>query len=352
MPDGRTVLLDTSFIVAMKTTMLRIATVVIMIALITLVSTPLAAEEKPKTVGSIERLHPQFDKLVPKGAKMEMLGTGYKWTEGPVWVAEGGYLLFSEIPSNRIYRFKGGKIALFMHPSGYTGKKPYSGREPGTNGLAIDSQGRLVMCCHGDHCVARIEKDGRRTILVNSYQGKRLNSPNDLAFHKNGDLYFTDPPYGLPKEPVRELDFCGVYRLAKDGKLTLLTKEMLRPNGIAFAPDFKTLYVAQSHGKAAIWNAFPVKEDGTLGPPRVFFDATKWIGKRPGAPDGLKVDIHGNLWATGPGGVLVFSPAGKLLGRLITGVPTANCAFGEDGSTLFITAQKSLLRIRTTTKGT
>ena len=172
---------------------------------------------------------------------------------------------------------------------------------------------------------------GQASALVDNYQGKRLNSPNDGCFKSNGDLYFTDPPYGLPKladDPMRELDFCGVYRVSPDGKVTLLTKDMTRPNGIAFSPDEKTLYVAQSDPKAAVWMAFPVLEDGTLGPGKVFADVTKNAGKMPGLPDGMKVDAKGNLFATGPGGCHVFSPDGKLLGRIETGEATANYASG------------------------
>ena len=194
---------------------------------------------------------------------------------------------------------------------------------------------------------------GKRT-LVDNYQGKRLNSPNDGCFHRNGDLYFTDPPYGLPDrmgDPRQELDFCGVYRLSTDGQLTLLTKEMTRPNGIAFAPDYKTLYVAQSDPAEAIWKAFPVKADGTLGASRVIYDSTDVVGKQPGLPDGLKIDANGYLFATGPGGVLILSPDGKLMGQLDTGKATANCGWGNDGSTLYITADSHLCRIRTTTKG-
>ena len=313
------------------------------------------ADDPPKTIGFIERLDPAFDSLVPAGTKIEVLASGFEWSEGPVWVPRGSFLLFSDIPRNQIVKWKEGEgISVFMQPSGYTGKPRFSGSEPGTNGLTLDREGRLVMCCHGDRAIKRVEKDGSITVLVDRYQGKRLNSPNDLVYHSNGDLYFTDPPYGLPKQfddPARELDFCGVYRLRPDGQLTLLTREMTRPNGIAFSPDEKTLYVAQSDPKAAIWKAFPVKEDGTLGQSRVVYDATKWVGKRPGLPDGMAVDTEGNLWATAPGGVLVMRPDGKLLGRISTGERTANCTFGEDGRTLFITADMYLCRVRTKALG-
>lgn len=318
----------------------------------------ISQEKLPATIGEIERLDPQFDKLVPKDAQIEVLAGGFEWSEGPVWVPDkkGGYLLFSDIPHNRINRWREGEgITSFMERSGYTGKEEFTGSEPGTNGLMLDAQGRLVMCCHGDRCIRRLEADGKRTVLVEKYNGKRLNSPNDLIFHSSGDLYFTDPPYGLPKrfdDPGRELEFCGVWRLGKDGGLTLLTKEMTRPNGIAFSPDEKTLYVAQSDPKAAIWKAFLVNADGTLGEGRIFYDATKWVGERPGGCDGMAVDVHGNLWATGPGGVLIFSPDAKLLGRLATGQRTANCTFGgPDGKTLFITADMYLCRVKTNVKG-
>ncbi len=312
-------------------------------------------DDPPKTIGSIERLDPAVNRLLPRDAVIEVLASGFEWSEGPVWVPDGGYLLFSDIPRNQIVKWKeGAGISVFMKPSGYTGKPTFSGSEPGTNGLILDRQGRLVMCCHGDRAIKRVEKNGKITVLADRYQGKRLNSPNDLVYRSNGDLYFTDPPYGLPKrfdDPARELDFCGVYRLTPDGELTLLTQEMTRPNGIAFSPDEKTLYVAQSDPKAAIWKAFPVREDGTLGPGRVWYDATKWVGRRPGLPDGMAVDAAGNLWATAPGGVLILTPQGKLLGRIATGQRTANCTFGEDGRTLFITADMYLCRVRTTTVG-
>jgi gluconolactonase len=209
------------------------------------------------------------------------------------------------------------------------------------------------MCCHGDRAIKRVGADGKLTVLADKYEGQRLNSPNDLAFISNGDLYFTDPPYGLPereKDPARELEWFGVYRLSKAGKLELLTKEMTRPNGIAFSPDEKFLYVAQSDPKAAIWKKFPVKADGTLGEGKLFFDATDWVEKQKGLPDGMAIDAAGNVWATGPGGVIVFSPEGKLLGKLLTGEATANCTFAPDG-TLYITADMYLCRVKTNTKG-
>jgi len=319
---------------------------------------PLQAEdETPRTypeLGKIERLEPEFDKLVPKDAKIEKLAEGFEWAEGPVWIKRSGMLLFSDIPRNSIMRWTEAKgVSLFMKPSGYTGVVDY-GDEPGTNGLAVDAEGRLVMCEHGDRRLSLLEKKGGKRTLVHSFQGKRLNSPNDLTFKSNGDLYFTDPPYGLPekgKDPRRELDFCGVYRLSKDS-VTLLTKDMTYPNGIAFSPDEKTLYVAQSDPEKAVWMAFDVKEDGTLGEGRIFFDSTDWVkeGKK-GLPDGLKVDQQGNLFATGPGGVHVFTPEGKLLGTFATGEATANCAWGDDGSTLYITADMYLCRVKLTTKG-
>ena len=249
---------------------------------------------------------------------------------------------------------EGEGISLFLKPSGYTGTTPRGG-ELGSNALTLDAAGRLVLCQHGDRQIARCETDGRWTKLVDRYEGKRLNSPNDLVFKSNGDLYFTDPPYGLPQggeDPTRELDFCGVFRVsAADGKVTLLTKEMTRPNGIAFSPDEKILYVSQSDPQKAVWMAFPVKEDGTLGLGRVFYDATRWTKTLKGLPDGMKIDRSGNLFATGPGGVNVFSPGGTLLGRINPDQPTSNCAFGGDGSMLYVTANQYLCRIKTNTKG-
>jgi gluconolactonase len=309
----------------------------------------------PGSIGKIERFDPAFNKLVAPDAKIEVLGGGFEWSEGVVWVAKEGHALFSDIPPNKIMKWTPGEgISQFAERIGYTGKEPFKGTEPGTNGITLDSQGRLVMCCHGDRCIKRMERDGSLTTLVSEYEGKRLNSPNDLVYHSNGDLYFTDPPYGLPdreNDKGRELDWFGVYRLSRDGKLTLLTKEMTRPNGIGFSPDQKTLYVAQSDPDAAIWKAFPVKSDGTLGDSKQLFDSTDWVKQGlKGLPDGLAVDAHGNLWATAPGGVIVLTSQGKLLGRLNTGEATANCKFAENGD-LLICADMYFCRVKTLARG-
>ena len=308
------------------------------------------------TFGSIERKDPRFDRLVPRDATLEKLAQGFDWSEGPVWFQKGGYLLFSDVPMNTVFRWKDGeKVSVFLKPSGYTGGSARGG-EPGSNGLNLDAQGRLVLCQHGDRRVARLAEDGKSFVtLADRYQGKRFNSPNDSAYKRNGDLYFTDPPYGLlgkNDDPAKEIPFNGVYRVSKDGVVTLLTDQMTYPNGIAFAPDEKTLYVANSDPEKAIWMAFPVRDDGTLGKGRVFFDATA-LGKggKKGLPDGMKVDRAGNLFATGPGGVLVFDPDGTHLGTFDTNEATANCGFGDDGSTLFITADMYLARVRLSTKG-
>jgi gluconolactonase len=306
------------------------------------------------TLGRILRDTPQLDNLIAADARIEVLASGIAWSEGPVWIKDGGYLLFSDIPRNSTMKWNEKEgLSLFMKPSGYTGIGPYSA-EPGSNGLILDSEGRLVSCEHGDRRISVLTKGGGKRTLVDNYQGKRLNSPNDAVYKSNGDLYFTDPPYGLPKQaddPSRELDFCGVFRLSKAGAVTLLTKEMSRPNGIAFSPDEKTLYVANSDPQKAVWMAFPVNADGTLGSGHVFADVTAMGKDHPGLPDGMKIDRAGNLFATGPGGIHVFTAEGKRIGRIDTGQRTSNCNWGDDGSTLYITADSYVCRLRTKTKG-
>ena len=301
---------------------------------------------------TIERLDPALDKLISADAKFEKIAEGMEWSEGPVWDKKNNRLIFSDVIRNTEFQWSPGKgTSEFLKPSGYTGSAPFTGREPGSNGLTFDAHGVLTMCQHGDRRVSQLQPDRSFKTLADKYDGKRFNSPNDLVFKKNGDLYFTDPPYGLPKtfdDPQKELPFQGVYRLGKDGKVTLLTKELKSPNGIAFSPDEKTLYVSDS--ETAKWTAFPVKADGTLGTGRIFFDATADQGK-PGAVDGLKVDKDGNLWASAPNGFYIISPQGKLLGKIITGDRTANCAWGEDGSTLFMTVNHNVWKVKTKTKG-
>ncbi len=313
----------------------------------------------PEAATSIERLDPALDRLIAPDAPIEILAKGYDWIEGPVWSKSGGFLLFSDVPQNVIYRWKDGEGArVYLEPSGYTGAAPRGG-EMGSNGLTIDQDGRLVLCQHGDRRIARMDAPLDRpapafTTLAERYEGRRFHSPNDLVFKRNGDLYFTDPAYGLEKQfddPAREMDWYGVYRRDREGGITLLTRGMTRPNGLAFSPDERVLYVGQSDPEAAIWRAFDVKADGTLGASRVFFDATAMTKTRSGLPDGMKVDRDGNLFATGPGGVLIISPAGRHLGTILTGQATSNCAFGDDGRSLYITADMYLMRVRLKTKG-
>ncbi len=304
---------------------------------------------------AIVRLDPRFDRLVPKDATLERIADGFKWLEGPVWNRAGGFLLFSDIPANSVFKWQeSAGVTLFLKPSGYSGATPFQGKEPGSNGLTFDRQGRLVLCEHGDRRVARLEVDGRKTVLADRYRGKRLNSPNDLAFKSNGDLYFTDPPFGLPKafdDPQKQLPFQGLYRLSPDGKLTLLIKDIKAPNGIAFSPDEKTLYVTDVDPNRSAWLAFDLKEDGTVSGGRVFFDATRWRKDPFSGPDGLKIDKEGNLFGARPGGISVFAPDGTHLGSIETAAPTSNMNWGEDGSALYITAGTALYRIRLSTKG-
>ena len=314
----------------------------------------MAAEKKtPEFNGRIERFDPAFDQLIAADARIEKLADGFTWSEGPVWL--NGELIFSDVPENVAYRWKPGmsKAEVFLKPSGQLTPQP-GFREPGSNGLALDARGRLLMCQHGERRIARYE-NARFTSLADRHEGKRFNSPNDLVVRRNGDIYFTDPSYGLEginQSPLKELPFNGVYRVSTDGKVTLLTKDLTFPNGIAFSPDEKTLYVGVSDSQATRIVAYDVTADGTLANERTFFDAQPLLkdGNK-GLVDGLKLDRDGNVWSSGPGGILVLSPAGKLLGRINTGQATANCNWGDDGGTLYITAHMFLVRVKTKTKG-
>ncbi|MCY7350470.1 MAG: SMP-30/gluconolactonase/LRE family protein [Cytophagaceae bacterium] len=315
------------------------------------------AQTNYPTIGEVVRLDPALDALIDKNAKIEVLAAGFEWSEGPAWVKDGtgGYLLFSDVPKNTVYKWTAKQgISEFLKPSGYTGRANYS-KESGSNGLTINRKGELVSAEHGDRRISLMPLGGGgKVTLAAHWEGKRFNSPNDVVQHSGGAYYFTDPPYGLPKyvdDSTREIQQFGVYRIATDGKVTQIVSDLKRPNGLAFSPDEKTLYVNQSDAEAYVM-AYPVQADGSLGKGRIFYDASP-LRKQglKGSPDGLRVDMQGNLFSTGPGGVLVISPQGKLLGRISTGEATANCAWGDDGSTLYLTADMYLCRIKTKTKG-
>jgi gluconolactonase len=305
--------------------------------------------------GRIHRLDPRFDALVPSDARLEIVVDGLEWAEGPVWDARDGSLLFSDVPRNEVLRWKpDAGVSTFLRRSGYTGVAPFRGREPGSNGLAFDREGRLVLCQHGDRRIVRREHNGAITVIADRFQGKRLNSPNDLVFRSNGDLYFTDPPFGLPQsfaDGDKQQPFQGVYRVRPNGEISVVATDLRAPNGLAFSHDESTLYVANADPAAPVWTAYAVNADGTLRRGRQFADALAWVTPGDGLPDGLKVDSRGNVFATGPGGIHVFAPDGTRLGRIETGVPTGNLAWGEDGTVLFIAANHVIYRLRTTTRG-
>lgn len=308
---------------------------------------------EPEVKRFIEKLDDSLSSLIDLDAKIEVISNGHQWSEGPVWNKKENYLLWSDVPRNKISKWDPStkKTTIFMDPSGYDGPKTEWG-EPGSNGLMMDAKGNLVVCDHGNRRVYRLESDGTKATICDRYDGKRFNSPNDLIIHSNGDIYFTDPPYGLKDKAAREIEWHGVYRVKPDGTVTLLTKEMTRPNGIGLSPDQKTLYVAQSDKDNAIFQSWPIKEDGTLGEGKVLLDAMPWVRKGDqGMPDGMAVDTQGNIWGTGPSGVMIISPTGKLLGRIMMGKKTANCAFGEDGSTLFMTSSNFICKVKTKVKG-
>ena len=302
-------------------------------------------------VGRILRVDPRFDALVPPGATIEKLAEGYVFTEGPVWIRGESRLLFSDVRANAIHQWtEADGASPFIDPV-FEGDREGL-RSISSNGLTLDAEGRLVICEHGNRRISRVEADGSRTVLVDSFEGNRLNSPNDAVYGADGSLYFTDPPYGLEgleESPLRELDFNGVYRLRPDGALELLVRDQTRPNGIALSPDESTLYVANSDANQKVWMAYDLDEDGASNG-RVFFDVNDQTA--PGAADGLKVDLAGNLFATGPGGVWVLGWDGAHLGTIMPGEVVANVAWGGDGQTLYMTASTGVYRIRLATGGT
>ena len=306
------------------------------------------------SIGEVLRFDDKMDMLVADVVEIEVLSSGFAWSEGPVWVKEGNFLLFSDVHRNKVIKWTEGIGAeIFLEPSGFTGIGHYS-RGLGSNGLAIDSAGRLISCEHGDRRISSMTFNEGKVTLADNYNGKRFNSPNDLVISKEGRIYFTDPIYGLPlrwDDPTRELDYAGVFLLGQDGSVSLLTKELKYPNGVELSPDEKTLYVAQSDPDNPIVMAYPIEKDGTTGKGKLLFDAKPHSHLGGGNPDGLKVDQNGNLWITGMGGVMVVSSKGRFLGQISTGELTANCAWGGDGSVLYITADTYLCRIQTQVKG-
>jgi gluconolactonase len=313
--------------------------------------TPPAAPAETTAIGSIERLDPAFDALVPQGAQIEKLAGDFTFIEGPLW-RPSGVLWFSDVVANVVLQWSpDGTVTDVLRPGGYDGDSLPAGGFNGPNGMVADKDGAVLLCQHGNRRIARISSDRQVTTLIDNFEGKKLNSPNDLVFHSDGSLYFTDPPFGLPQmdsDPSKEVAQNGVYRLA-DGKLQLLVQDLSRPNGIDFSPDYKTLYVANCDEARKIWMAYDVAADGTVSNGRVFADVTS--SQADGLPDGLKVDEHGNVYATGPGGVWVFAPNGKHLGTIKPPETPANCGWGDDGRSLYMTSRTGLYRIKLAAAG-
>lgn len=306
----------------------------------------------PAPAAGIRRLSAKLDAILDADATVEMLGGGYTWTEGPLWVPRGGgMLLFSDVPKNRIWRWRRDRgFDLFLEPSGLAGPIPKSIREAGANGLTLDRRGRLLMADSGSRTVAQVDFATRRkTVVVDRFAGKRFNSPNDLIVASDGALYFTDPPYGLAGEgesPLRELDFCGVYRLSADGRLDVLDRSVTRPNGIALSPDETTLYVSVSDTAGPVLFAYALDARGFPTGRRVLADfAADHRAGAPGMPDGMKVAPEGHLFASGPGGIHVLSAEGERLGLIQTGDIIANCAIGEGGAALYLTSNHAIARV-------
>jgi gluconolactonase len=302
----------------------------------------------------VVRRDPAFDAIVGPNPKIFKVAEGFAFTEGPIWIPDGKFLLFSDPNSNVIYKYvPDGRLEVFRQPSGYSGPDIAAYGQPGSNGLTLDREGRLTIDQHGNHRVIRLEKDGRETVLADRYRGKRLNSPNDLVYRSDGTLYFTDPPFGLPKffdDPRKELPFSGVYAVTPKGKLLLLTKELTGPNGLGFSPDEKFFYLGNWDEKKKVVMRYAVNPDGTLKDGKVFFDMTSAPGED--AIDGIKVDQNGNLYVSGPGGLWVLSPEGKHLGTIIPPKHPHNFAWGdEDGKTLYLCARTGLYRIRLSVPG-
>lgn len=317
-----------------------------------------ATQEAPayETTGSIEVMDPAISDIIDADAEIQVLADSFSWSEGPLWIGdEDGFLVLTDVPQNKAWKWSeaGGK-ELYLSPSGYTGEER-DGSMEGANGLALDPEGNLVLCQHGDRRVARMMADPASPeptyeTITDEFDGMAYNSPNDLTYTEDGTLFFTDPPYGLQfgqwDTINREIPFEGVYRMKTDGEITVVDESLTRPNGIALSPDESRMYVANSDPEMALWKVYDRAENGSYTNGRVFFDATSEVGEEhPGLPDGLRVLSSGDIVASGPGGIWIFSAEGTPLGRINTGVPTANCEVAADGH-LYITANHRLLRVR------
>ena len=313
-----------------------------------LLNLPVISQDK--FIGSVERLSPEIDNLIEKSAKIEILADGFEWSEGPVWSSQLNSVLFSDVPENVIYSWNEDKgLGTFTRPIGYSGKVPNL-KKAGTNGLTIDADGNLIICMHGDRKITRLEKlnINRKVTLVNSFDGNLLNSPNDLVYDSKGNLYFTDPPYGLlegDNDKLKEIEFNGVYKVSPNGDIEVLVKNLTRPNGISISNDEKILYVANSDKNNPVIMQYDLSEKGAKNP-SIFFDGRELTKKDIGLFDGLKVHPTGNVFATGPGGVLVIKENGEHIGTIRTEVRTANCAFDENFQYLYMTSDMFLTRIK------
>lgn len=302
---------------------------------------------------SLEKLDPALNGIVGNQLTVSVIASGYEWTEGPLWLEGDKKLLFSDVPTNTIYQWTEEKGAsIYLTPSGYTGEAPRGG-EPGSNGLTLDDEGNLLLCQHGDRRIAMMntslaEPAADFTTISDTYNGKKFNSPNDLIFH-NYDIYFTDPAYGLEKQmddPKKELPFQGVYRIPAEGQVQLMIDSLTRPNGIGFSPDGKKMYVANSDSEKSRWYEYSINDSLKIVSGKIVWDATEQAKTEKGLPDGLKVDAQGNIFATGPGGIWIFSGDGKLLGKIKLEEASSNCALTPDGKTLFVTNDMQVLRIK------
>lgn len=307
-----------------------------------------------QSIGTIEHTDPGLEGIINKDARVEIIADGFDWSEGPLWIADKGMLLFSDIPQNTVHKWTPEKgLETYLKPSGYTGATPRGG-ELGSNALILNREGKLVLCQHGDRRLAQMDTaldhpDSVFSSIADNYQGKKFNSPNDVIMRSNGDYFFTDPPYGMEQrenDPVRELPFHGVFKVSGSGAVTLLTDSITRPNGLAFTPDEKTIIIANSDPQKAVWYMFDIGANDALTNPRLLRDVTEDAKTAQGLPDGLKIDRKGNIFATGPGGVWIFNKFGQLLGKIKVPVPASNCALAEQDRVLYITADRYVLRVK------